>query len=168
MNAIQRRVKELNGTSSMAYQPLGIADWASRPLFAAEARHKGAILEALIRSGKTRESRIRCYSILTEIFRQFQHYRPDTEFWDLTNSHNSLFTYSVVPPVHDGPPDIEGMELEKEPPVDTTLYDTVDEATEEDLTAPESLRPVYVEICTHLRVNRLTRQQVGAMVRVRL
>ncbi|TFK81228.1 hypothetical protein K466DRAFT_558153 [Polyporus arcularius HHB13444] len=105
MNAIQRRVKELNGL--YLQQKLDIKEQFSK----------------------------HSYGL-------FQHYRPDTEFWDLTNSHNSLFTYSVVPPVQDGPPDIEGMELEKEPPVDTTLYDTVDEATEEDLTAPESLRPV--------------------------
>ncbi|KAI0716104.1 hypothetical protein C8T65DRAFT_642063 [Cerioporus squamosus] len=71
----------------------------------------------------------------------FYHYRPDTDFWNLDNSHNPLFSYDAVAPDQDTP-DIDGMELEKEPPVDTTLYDTTDEVTEDDLTAPETLRAV--------------------------
>ena len=54
-----------------------------------------------------------------------------------------MFIYKAIPPIpEDGPPDTEGLEILHDPPVDTTLYDTVDEVTKEDLTAPESLRPV--------------------------
>ncbi|RPD59334.1 hypothetical protein L227DRAFT_576182 [Lentinus tigrinus ALCF2SS1-6] len=106
MNAIQRRVKELNGL------------YLQQKLEPKE-------------------------QFLKHAYGLFYHYRPDTDFWDLANGHHPLFTFPAIPPPpRDGPPDLEGMELEENPPVDTTLYDTVDEVTEDDLTAPDLLKPV--------------------------
>lgn len=69
---------------------------------------------------------------------QLTHWRPDTEFWrveNVTRVFDGYFAGSWIEP-----PNLEGIEINKNSSFDTSLYDTVDEETEEDLLAPEPYR----------------------------
>lgn len=66
---------------------------------------------------------------------QLTHWRPDTEFWRLENSMKFGFADGIIQGQE--PLNLEGLEIIKDSPFDTSLYDLNDEDTEEDLLAPE-------------------------------